>query len=126
MIRRVTLTLAQGGAHPGGCGERGYRICAPLRADGCLDPALWQAMRGLCQVERFWTDEATRHGRLVYEARGVTAPMWLIVYDEDAGGSELRHRLGAHVLVMGACVAVRDGMDGTMRTFVVTAVEPGP
>ena len=124
MMSHVTLMLAPGGAHPEGCSKRGYRVVAPLGDGGCLDPVLWQRERYRCRVWRFWVGEPTRTGRLVYEAGAM--PMWLIVYDECTSGGATRYRLGAHLLVPGANVAIHDSEEGGMRTFRVAFVQPGP
>jgi hypothetical protein len=123
MMCHVTLTLAAGGAHPDGCSERGYRMEAPLGDGGRLDPVLWRLERERCRVWRFWADEPIRTGRLVYEAGAV--PMWVIAFDGVTIEREIRHRLGAYLFVLGAPVAIRDSLDGGMRTFVVAEIEPG-
>lgn len=51
--------------------------------------------------------------------------MWLIAYDGRKVGIGARHRIRAHALVLGVCVAVRNGTEGWMWTFVVPEIEPG-
>jgi hypothetical protein len=104
-LKRVTIQLARGPAHPDGSARFGYDIIAPLTHDGHLDPHLWKENRAACTVRRFRPGEDDRFGMLVHKAGGPDGARWIIDYNtaltED---DELGFRLDRHHFVPGEYV----------------------
>ena len=124
-LHTVSLTLARSVAFPGGSLGRGYRLVAPLDADGHLDVALWQGQRDRCRVRRFWTGEPDRYGLLVHRTGGYGAATWGIDCDDPApDGDEAGWHLGTHRLAEGEYVSVRNLEEDVRHTFRVTFVGP--
>ncbi|HVZ98697.1 MAG TPA: hypothetical protein VG841_00115 [Caulobacterales bacterium] len=118
-LTRVILRLGRNPGYPEGDDHYGYTIHAPLDGDGQLDPELWREKREHCTVRRFHPDEPAADGWL--RRRGEN---WYFWYDEDdEGPEEPLFRLGAHRLVVGEYVTVRES-DGDVMTFRVAETAP--
>jgi hypothetical protein len=116
-FRLIRLELAREAGHPVGSRQHGYRLVAPLDADGRIDPELWKAHRDACRVVRFRPDEDDDVGHLVR-----TGNTWTFHYDikgdeEDEAG----YRFGDERFVLGEYVSIHE--EGALHTFKVTSVE---
>jgi hypothetical protein len=120
-LTRVILRLGRNpeAGYPEGDDSHGYVLVAPLTHDGVLDDTLWQAHRGDCTVKRFTPDPDERADG-VLSRRGDN---WFFHFDgEDVGGDESVFRLGAHRLLPGEYLTVRE-TDGDVLTYKVTETQ---
>lgn len=117
-FRHIRLLLAREKGHPGGDGEHGYDIVAPLDADGRIDAEVFKAHRDLCRVRRFRPDEDDAVGKLVHGPGG----RWSFDYDSaDPNDDEVAFRFGDESFTVGEYISIRED-DGDMHTFVVVQV----
>lgn len=120
-LTRVILRMGRNpdAGYPEGDDSHGYVVVAPLNHEGLLDDALWQAHRRDCTVVRFAPTPAER-------ADGVLARRgdnWFFHFeDQDEGGDESVFRLGAHRLLPGEYLTVREA-DGDLLTYKVTETQ---
>jgi hypothetical protein len=121
VLKRIRLNLARSKEFPTGSARHGYEFVAPLRADGHIDPELWQRHREHCRVRRFWGGEE-EVGRLTRRGGGDQA-RWVFDYDEASEeDDEAGYRFAAHAFVPGEYVSIRDENDD-LHTFQVVSVE---
>jgi len=116
-FREIRLELAREPGHPAGSRQDGYRLIAPLDAEGRIDAHLWELHRATCRVVRFRLGEDNEIGHLI--RRG---PHWAFHYDiagtdDDEGG----YRFSDERFVVGEYVSIHEA-EG-LRTFQVTSVE---
>lgn len=117
-FRHIRLLLAREKGHPGGDGDHGYDIVAPLDDADRIDIELFKAHKSICRVRRFRPDEDDAVGKLVRGPGG----RWNFDYDtERSTDDEAAFRLGDEVFVPGEYIAIRED-DGEMHTFVVVQV----
>jgi hypothetical protein len=116
-FREIRLELAREPGHPAGSRQHGYRLIAPLDAEGRIDAHLWELRRVACRVVRFRPGEDDEIGHLI--RRGTH---WAFHYDikgtdDDEGG----YRFSDERFVVGEYVSIHEA-EG-LRTFQVTSVE---
>jgi hypothetical protein len=117
-FRLIRLELAREAGHPGGSRQHGYRLVAPLDADGRIDPGLWKLHRDACRVVRFRPDEEDEIGHLVQNGKGTWAFHYDVQGDEE---DEAGYRFGDERFVIGEYVSIHE--EGALHTFLVTSVE---
>ena len=116
-FRAIQLELAREASHPAGSRDYGYRLVAPLDANGRIDLDLWKQYRDACKVVRFRPDEEDEVGHLVRKGTG-----WAFHYDiQGQDADETGYRLGDECFNIGEYVSIRE--DDKMHTFRVTSVE---
>jgi hypothetical protein len=118
-LKSIRLNLARTKEFPQGSDRHGYRLTAPLDADGHLDPEAWRKHRQHCRVVRFWAGEEDDIGHLIHRPGG----SWGFTYDIDGDeGDESGFKLSSHRFLPGEYVSIRDD-DGELHTFVVVTVD---
>ena len=118
-LKSIRLNLARTREFPQGSDRHGYRLTAPLDADGRLDAEGWRKHRQHCRVVRFWAGEEDDIGHLIHRPGG----SWGFTYDIDGDeGDEFGFKLSSHRFVPGEYVSIRDD-DGELHTFVVVTVD---
>jgi hypothetical protein len=117
-FRLIRLELAREAAHPAGSQLHGYRLVAPLDADGRIDAKLWKQHRDACRVVRFRPDEEDDVGHLVRQANGSWAFHYDVRGDEE---DETGYRFGDERFVLGEYVSIHE--EGALHTFRVVSVE---
>ena len=118
-LKSIRLNLARTREFPQGSDRHGYRLTAPLDADGHLDAEGWRKHRQHCRVVRFWAGEEDDIGHLIHRPGG----SWGFTYDIDGDeGDESGFKLSSHRFVPGEYVSIRDD-DGELHTFVVVTVD---
>jgi hypothetical protein len=116
---RIWLELARSKDHPSGDPNHGYEFVAPLDANGRLDAAGWQDVRGACMVRRFVAGQDDQNGRLTH--RGKT---WIFDYDDtDIADDEPLFKLDRHTIKLGEYLSITEH-DGVTRTFKVANIRP--
>ena len=116
-FREIRLELAREPSHPEGSRQHGYRLIAPLDAEGHIDAQLWKLHRDACRVVRFRPDEDDEIGHLVH--RGTH---WILHYDiKGIDSDESGYRFSDERFVVGEYVSIHES-EG-LRTFQVTSVE---
>lgn len=116
-LTRIVLRLGRNpdAGFPDGNDNYGYVILAPLDTDGHLDANLWRANREQCTVRRFHPHESPADGWLRHRGEN-----WYFWYDEaDEGPEEPVVKLGAHRLIPGEYITLREG-DGDVLTFRIS------
>ncbi|GIU66064.1 hypothetical protein [Candidatus Phycosocius spiralis] len=108
-LTRIILRLARNPqvGFPSGDARHGYSLVAPLRSDGHLDVAAWQAHRAKCTVRRF--DPSPDHGGPEIADGLLThhGTRWYFHYDEAfEGPDENVDHLGEHRLLIGDYVTI--------------------
>ncbi len=118
-LKSIRLNLARTKEFPQGSDRHGYRLTAPLDADGHLDAEGWRKHRQHCRVVRFWAGEEDDVGHLIHRPGG----SWGFTYDIDGDeGDESGFKLSSHRFVPGEYISIRDD-DGELHTFVVVTVD---
>lgn len=116
-FREIRLELAREAGHPEGSRQHGYRLIAPLDANGRIDAPLWKLHREACRVVKFRPNEDDEIGHLVRHGKH-----WAFHYDVKGEDSdEAGYRLEDERFVLGEYISVHD--TGGMRTFRVAAVD---
>ena len=122
-LKRIRLVLARSKEFPSGSATRGYEFVAPVRADGHIDPELWQEHRAHCRVRCFWDDDDEQIGQLLHKPGGSEHARWVFDYDpETRDDDESGYRFGAHIFAPGEYVSIRSE-GGELHTFQVASVE---
>lgn len=117
-FREIRLELAREAHHPEGSRQHGYRLIAPLDAEGRIDASLWELNRDACRVVRFRPDEEDEIGHLVQRGKGP----WAFHYDiKGKDDDEAGYRFADEKFLLGEYVSIHEA-DG-LRTFQVTSVE---
>lgn len=116
-FREIRLELAREAGHPEGSREHGYRLIAPLDAEGRIDAHLWEMHRLACRVVRFRPDEDDEVGHLIRRGKD-----WTFHYDiKGTDDDEAGYRFADERFVPGEYVSIRE-TEG-LRTFRVISVE---
>lgn len=116
-FREIRLELAREPGHPAGSRQHGYRLIAPLDADGHIDAYLWRLHRDACRVVWFRSDAEDELGHLVHRGNH-----WMLHYDiKGADSDEAGYRFSDERFVPGEYVSIHE-VEG-LRTFRVTSVE---
>ncbi|HET7680175.1 MAG TPA: hypothetical protein VFK79_08605 [Xanthobacteraceae bacterium] len=116
-FREIRLELAREPDHPAGSRQHGYRLIAPLDAEGHIDVHLWELHRVACRVVRFRPGEDDEVGHLI--RRGAH---WVFHYDiMGSDDDESGYRFSDERFVVGEYVSIHE-VEG-LRTFQVTSVE---
>ena len=116
-FREIRLELAREAGHPEGSRQHGYRLIAPLDAEGRIDACLWKLHRDTCRVVRFRPDEEDEIGHLLH--RGAH---WAFHYDiKGKDGVEAGYRFADERFLLGEYVSIHEA-EG-LRTFRVTSAE---
>ena len=101
-LKRIRLQLARSKEFPTGSMHHGYELVAPLDAQGHIDPQLWRTHRDNCRVQRFWSGEDDKVGRLVHKPGGGEHARWVFDYDpKRIDDDETGYRFGAHAFAPG-------------------------
>jgi hypothetical protein len=118
-LKKVRLELARTAGFPTGSSMHGYEFIAPVMADGRVDVDVWDRVKELCRVTRFWGDEPWEYGVFARTGHG-----WCFSYGH--GNERTREnlfKLDRHHLTPGAFISVTEH-DGVQRPFRVAAVTP--
>ncbi len=115
----VRIELTDNYNYPSGDSECGYEFQVPLNEDKMLDVEQWRKDPDGFMVQRFWRDEPSRIGKLVF----VGERSWHFRYGEDVEIDEPTYQLGCVTFAVNEYVNLRDHC-AEMRTFRVAKVEP--
>ena len=121
-FKRIRLQLARSKEFPDGSRHHGYEFVAPLDATNHIDAALWKAYPKQCQVRRFWQGQDDQVGILIHKPGGSEHARWVFDYDKTrTDDDEAGYRFGAHAMVSGEYVTLRD--EESEHTFRIVSVE---
>jgi hypothetical protein len=83
---------------------------------------LWKIYPRQCLVRRFWQGEDDQVGVLVHKPGGSEHARWVFDYDKTrVDDDESGYRFGAHAMVPGEYVTLRD--QDSEHTFRIVSVE---
>jgi hypothetical protein len=116
-LKKIRIELARNREFPEGSPNHGYEIVLPLKADGHIDAAAFDANPLVCSAVRFWGAEEDRHGLLIRAADHG----WAVSFEIGEADDEPIHHLQQHRFAEGEYISLRE-QDGIERTFRVAAV----
>jgi hypothetical protein len=118
-LNRIRLELARTPDFPTGSSWHGYEFIAPLTADGHVDANVWNQLKEVCQVTRFWDDDPEEHGQFVHTGRG-----WSFKYPKDSQiERESFFKLDRHRFTPGGYVTITEP-NGKQLPFRIVAMTP--
>lgn len=119
--KRVRIELARSREFPDGSNRHGYEFILPLREDGRIDRAAYDAAAELCTVHRFWEGADDMVGEIRHAGRD----RWVFSYEPGEEDDEPIRRFAEHVFREGEYIDVREP-GGLWHTFRIVLVQPAP